>query len=249
MFTQQEKKFNKWSIKNISRVHYTFTQKFTYNKNIASLLIYRNPVVVWKTNRVDYTKRDKPERRADSVQRARERLYDLVSANIGQYKEMTTFITLTFAENITDLKEANVLFRSFIRRLNRHIGYKVKYITVVEFQKRGAVHYHMLFFNMPFIPKFEFEAIWGHGFTNMQGLETIRNVSAYLAKYLSKETFDKRLVGQKVYFSSRGLLRSEVTRDNIVIDNQLPNYKSNDVILSTHITKIKYERKRICDIC
>lgn len=249
ILTGQEKRFQNWSIRNNDRVHYTFTQSLLYNQNRALLKIYRRPVVVWKTTRLDYTQRPGSERRVDSIARARERLYDLVSANINTNPEMTTFITLTFADNVSTLEEANPLFRAFVRRLNKAFALKVKYISVVEFQKRGSVHYHVLFFNLPFFNIHEFENIWGHGYTNVQALHDIKNVSAYVAKYLSKETFDKRLVGQKVYFSSRGLLRSKITRDNITIDAELPNYRSIETILSTYISKVKYERKRIIDIC
>jgi len=245
MYTKQEKKFNTWALRNNDRVHYTFTQSFNYNNNEAKLKMYRSPVIVWKTTRVDYTQRPTETRRNDSIARARERLYDLVSANINQYKEMTTFITLTFADNVTTLEEANPLFRAFIRRLNNLFDLKVKYISVVEFQKRGAVHYHVLFFNLPFFNIHEFENCWGHGYTNVQALHNVRNVSAYVAKYLSKETFDKRLVGQKVFFSSRGLLRSAITRDNIEIESKLPHYRGVGVILSKNLTIEKYERKGI----
>lgn len=249
MFTNQEKKYHSWSSRNPDRVHYIFTQSLKYNVNVATLKRYKRPVVVWKTKRVDYTKRLKEKRREDSIARARENLYDLIQANINTNPEITTFITLTFAENVTTLEEANPLFRAFIRRLNKSFALKVKYISVVEFQKRGAVHYHVLFFNLPFFNIHVFEQIWGHGYTNVQSLHDIKNVAAYVAKYLSKETLDSRLVGQKVYFSSRNLLRSKITRDNIEISETLPSYRSVDCIISSHITINKYERKSIINFC
>jgi len=156
---------------------------------------------------------------------------------------------LTFAENMTDLKIANKLFRAFIRRLNKLFNLKTKYISVIEFQKRGAVHYHVLFFNLPFFNIHDFEECWSHGYTNVQALHNIKNVSAYVAKYLSKETFDNRLHGQKVFFSSRNLLRSTITRDNIEISQTLTGFTSVEAIISKNINIIKYERKRIIDIC
>jgi len=249
-YTNQERKFHQWAARNTLRVHYVFTQSLSYNRNVALLKEYSRPQVVWVTSRSDYTKTLKTgKRREDSIARARERLYDLVAANINTNPEMTTFITLTFADNVSTLSEANPLFRAFIRRLNNSFSLKVKYISVVEFQKRGAVHYHVLFFNLPFFNIHEFEEIWGHGYTNVQALHNVKNVAAYVAKYLSKETFDKRLVGQKVFFSSRNLLRSVITRDNIEISNELSNFRSVEAIISKNITISKYERKRIIDIC
>jgi len=54
-----------------------------------------------------------------------------------------TFITLTFADNITDIKIANKEFNKFIYKIKR-VYKDLKYICVPEFQKRGAVHYHLL---------------------------------------------------------------------------------------------------------
>lgn len=250
MYTNQERKFHTWAKSSNGRVNYIFTQSLKYNVNTALLKTYNRPQVVWVSTRVDYTKRQETKtRRSDSISRARERLYDLVQANLNTNHQMTTFITLTFKENITDISLANTYFKAFIRRLNNYFAFKVKYISVVEFQKRGAVHYHVLFFNLPFFNIHEFEELWGHGYTNVQALHNIDNVAAYVAKYLSKETFDSRLVGQKVYFSSRNLLRPVITRDNIEISNQLTAFRPIDAIISQYVNLTKYERKCISDFC
>jgi hypothetical protein len=55
-------------------------------------------------------------------------------------------------------------------RLNYHIGHALKYVSVVEFQKRGAVHYHAVFFNLPFIVNDELAAIWSHGFIKINAI-------------------------------------------------------------------------------
>jgi hypothetical protein len=159
-------------------------------------------------------KRVSRKRRIFSISRARMHIRRLIDSNDGAYGFKSVFITFTFAKNITSLKEANKEWSDFIQRLNYHLKFKVRYIAVVEFQKRGAVHYHAIFFNLPFLSKIKtkFAAIWGHGFINIQSVSKIRNVGAYLSKYLQKGVVDARLFNEKCYFSSRGLHKPVVVR-------------------------------------
>ena len=103
------------------------------------------------------------ENRQRSIEDAQRRLKRLINANAGQWKDengkifMPIFLTLTFKENITDVKKANYMFTKFKQRIDYEITKKkksyLKYAGIIEFQKRGAVHYHVLFFNMPFMEK------------------------------------------------------------------------------------------------
>jgi hypothetical protein len=167
-------------------------------------------------------KRDKTKEEAEdiakrSAYRTRNNVYNLISTNAWFWKRNNntpfwpSFLTLTFKENITDVKEGNYLQSKFIKRLNYYI-YKtkktqIKYLSVIEFQKRGAIHYHIIFFNMPMIPKKELAEIWEHGFIIIKGLDKEQNVAGYLTKYMTKGNIDSRLRGKKRYFRSRGLLK------------------------------------------
>ena len=70
------------------------------------------------------------------------------------FDDKTKFMTLAFKENIQDIDFSNNEFTNFIRRLNYKLyGVKkamLKYIAVWEKQKRGAIHYHIIFFDFPF---------------------------------------------------------------------------------------------------
>ena len=120
------------------------------------------------------------------------------------------FVTLTFAENekldITDVKSCNKEFKKFIQRLTRRYD-DLKYVAVIEFQKRGAIHYHMVC-NLPYMKKKELTEIWGLGFVKINKIEHVDNVGAYVSKYMSKEAADERLRGLKGYNYSKGLERS-----------------------------------------
>ncbi len=117
------------------------------------------------------------------------------------------FLTCTFAENVTDVPYANNEFRKFIKRLNRRYG-PISYITAIQFQKRGAIHYHSLI-NLPYVEKKELQEIWGNGIIHITKLDNVDNVGAYISRYMLRDALDERLSGKKCYFTSKGLKRPE----------------------------------------
>ena len=168
----------------------------------------------------DYKSENYEEHRKQVLQRAKKNLRRLINANVGQYgKEFTAkFLTLTFKDNVKDLDKANYEFKKFIQRLNYHcFGTKkanLKYTCVVEFQKRGAIHYHVIIYNMPYVKANDISNIWGNGFIKINKIDDIDNVGAYVSEYLGqaekgqgKDVADDRLQGKKSYFSSKGLFK------------------------------------------
>jgi len=103
--------------------------------------------------------------------------------------DQNCFITLTFNETHATKSLYDQDFKKFILRLNYALDTKIQYVAVPEFQTRGALHFHLIFFNLRFIPARSFEQIWGHGFTNIQVCKKIAAASSYLLKYLTKENF------------------------------------------------------------
>jgi len=176
------------------------------------------------------TNSDDTDSRERALKRAKANLRRLINSNVGQYgKEFTAkFLTLTFRENVQDIKQANYEFKKFIKRLNYKLyGTKkanLKYTTVIEFQKRGAIHYHTIIYNMPYLKSNEISNIWGNGFIKINKIDDVDNVGAYIGEYLGqaekgqgKSTEDDRLRGQKTHFSSRGLFKPvEITDKKIV---------------------------------
>lgn len=103
---------------------------------------------------------DKLKNREIVLYRARNEVRRLINANVNRYSDemnnllKPVFLTLTFAENIKDLTAANREFRKFMKRLGHFVAKDqahVQYVAVPEFQKRGAVHYHLVIFNLPSI--------------------------------------------------------------------------------------------------
>ncbi len=128
--------------------------------------------------------------------------------------ELDKFLTLTYKENLTDIGKARKDFDRFIKRLNHHYNTQLKYIAVVEFQKRGAIHFHLLC-NLPFVKLNELAQVWSFGFVKLNKIDNIDNVGAYITKYMTKENIDERLTGKKCYSMSQNLKKPVVIYDMI----------------------------------
>lgn len=162
----------------------------------------------------------KNERRKQTVRDARNTTRRLALMNFNSGDK---FITLTFKENITDINFADNEFKKFIKRFKHRFKLdSLKYIAVREFQKRGAIHYHMLCDwkeNLLFedvIREYERllgEKIWKHGFVDIKQLDYVDNVGAYIIKYMTKNVAIEFFKGKKIYLCSKGLERPLVFRD------------------------------------
>ena len=200
------------------------------------------------------------EHRKQVLQRAKKNLRRLINANVGQYgKEYTAkFVTLTFKDNITDIKQANYEFKKFIKRLNYYcFGTKktnLKYTCVIEFQKRGSIHYHIIIYNMPYVKANDISNVWGNGFIKINKIDDVNNVGAYVSEYLGQsekgqghDLEDDRLQGKKSYFSSRGIFKPvEITDKKIVeqVASALPNKNLtySAVFENEHLGNISYKQ-------
>lgn len=114
----------------------------------------------------------------------------VINANVTDVS-FVRWITLTYAENMTDPKRLYTDFRDFNKRFQyyckTHNYGKPEYIVMMEPQGRGAWHAHLLYIwehTAPFIPNNELAEIWGHGFTKIKKLDNVDNVGAYLTAYL-----------------------------------------------------------------
>lgn len=144
---------------------------------------------------------------ANTNQRRRDKIRRLACTNFNNRYDK--FLTLTFAENKTNIEECNLLFKNFIKRLKYKYNLLcLKYLAVIEFQERGAVHYHVLL-NIPYIPHKELQELWGNGFVFVNAISHVDNLGAYILKYMTKDNNDTRLMGKKAYLTSRNLKQEE----------------------------------------
>lgn len=178
-----------------------------------------------------YSQSDTRADNLDSLRKSFRALRALVNANCTDPHRLH-WVTLTYADNMTDTKQLYKDFDAFRKRFQRwcvksHLT-PPEYITAIEPQARGAWHMHCILIwsgKRPYIDNNAvFAPLWGHGFTKIQGVpDDCDNLGAYLSAYLSDmalgdESDDKsgkkyvkgaRLslypVGVKIYRHSRGV--------------------------------------------
>ena len=128
------------------------------------------------------------ENRAENklqVSQSLKRLRDYINTNVVDVNNCK-WVTLTYAENMTDTKRLYNDFKKFVMKFKYKYG-KFEYIVACEPQGRGAWHCHCIIIfdkKAPFIPNKEIEKLWGHGFTKTNKLDDIDNIGAYLTAYL-----------------------------------------------------------------
>lgn len=97
------------------------------------------------------------------------------------------FVTLTYRPEV-DWAPKHI--SRCLRALNewaRRRGDRIPYCWVMELQKRGAPHYHLLLWLPPgcWLPKFDQRGWWPHGMSQIE-CSNVKNAVAYIAKYVSK---------------------------------------------------------------
>ncbi len=148
----------------------------------------------------------------------------LAKANMTEWE---TFITLTFEENIKDINVAYKRFKYFVDKVRR-VKKDFKYLCITEFQKRGAIHYHMLcnisindttlIYAQEDNKKFKHIKYWLDGFSSVEPLKNDpKKVIGYIAKYMTKD-IDNRLFGRRRYFNSINL--NKPIENYISFDNE-----------------------------
>lgn len=167
-----------------------------------------------------------------SVKRAVVAFRRLVRANL-RFAENPILVTLTYQENMADWETGRKDFNTFARNIKYTFGESVRYICVSEYQKRGAIHYHALFWGVPpCVVRAERDtrlvaSLWGQGFVFLKETDGHAKLSSYLVKYFSKSMRDNRLFGKKLYIASRNVLRPVVDKNAMLMPYlHLSTYKT-----------------------
>lgn len=200
-------------------------------KNFIEIWSYSKPILSGYT--LDATDRKKPrtfeeltpiekgaslKRKERYYKEQRHRIKRIVDLNINS---SSSFLTLTFSENIQDHDYAIKELQKFwdkIRYFLKTKGYrKLKYITTWEYQKRGAIHFHAILFDIPYLDWEWLKQKWQHGSVyikkiSYQGLENfdgeivpVHEIGLYLSKYFTKE-LEKKAPKSRAYYCSKNLV-------------------------------------------
>ncbi|HDR7642642.1 rolling circle replication-associated protein [Bacillus wiedmannii] len=140
--------------------------------------------------------------RKQSTHRARNELIDKINAN---FTSGDKFLTLTYAENMQDITKAKRHINDFFMKVREKYP-SLKYTYVIEFQQRGAIHFHVIM-NAPYFKAKQIEEMWKRGFIKINRISHVKNVGAYVVKYMTKEGVDERLIGRKLYQCSQNCIK------------------------------------------
>jgi len=227
---------------------------FAYNTKIIEtpatkeIYIYDKPIHSrlnsdTKTNSTENSKRktfdemsapsqyDSLKRKQKHYEQMRWEIARIVDCN---FDNKTKFLTLTFKENIQDINQTNREFKNFIQRLNYYL-YKtkiqsLKYIATWEKQKRGAIHYHVIFFDFPYVAKQKLQDLWGYGFIkiNRIDVDSKENRGRYLSKYFGKD-LELKEHKKKAFFKSQNL-KMPIIKKMILTDDFLQNLEQENTM-------------------
>jgi hypothetical protein len=123
--------------------------------------------------------------------KARKNMLETVS-RMDWNKGKAVFITLTYHHIKPNAKDCKRDLRTFLKRLYRKYGNKAV-LWRIERQKRGAWHFHLIVFNLPFFP-IETLLLWWQEITrqptitqcDIQLIDNAKKARSYVAKYCGK---------------------------------------------------------------
>lgn len=149
----------------------------------------KNEYIVLETGEVKEYQNHIENRSQDteSLRKTFKTLRGLITTNFQGNKNELAF-TITYAENMKDVKQLYADFKKFMMKLKYKYP-NIDYINVVEPQERGAWHCHVLIrFNgleKVYVPNKDIAEMWGNGFVSVKAIrQNVDNLGAYLSAYL-----------------------------------------------------------------
>lgn len=195
--------------------------KFVINGDRVEVYEYSVPITCGKSREFEVIRKDTSDKeekelqkREDNLYRARQNIRRLIWSNQGKY---TKFVTLTYAKTVLEVKPVKRAITTFVQAMRR-LGYDMKYLYVLERQKErgrkegniGCVHVHMLIFIDKYIPYEDINKCWKHGNTDIEAIDNIKNLGAYVCKYITKENIAD--FGNHCYERSQNLKSPDIER-------------------------------------
>jgi len=229
-----KKFFGNWNFKLLTKIPDSANIKLFNIKNHQEIMYISNPnykIKIRKLNKDEYIRVDTGELKkfkhnenrkddlssvADSVKKLR----NLINNNFSGGKKEFMF-TVTYKENMKDVKKLYKDFNKFIKRLKYNFSdNNFEYISIVEPQGRGAWHCHVLlkfdkeiiFIENSFIAK-----LWNKGFVTVQRIkDNIDNIGAYLSAYLTNLEHNDENINmlEKMGVDSKELIFKDIKVNN-----------------------------------
>jgi hypothetical protein len=231
--------------------------------DIVELMEFENPMYLGpKTRKKTTKKRVTGQRLIKNLHRTRTTVIDLINCNAFQYYPdllhpsyswpiTPKFVTFTYRESMTNLTQALIDFKLFNQRYAKAFydlkKLPAKYLAIYEIQKKREMtykkavwHFHVVYFNLPWIDKNFMQDVWKHGFIDVRDLSAVGNVGFYMTKYMLKDANDPRLQGHRMYLASQNLLKPKVVRYQEIINQLVRNFPAEIITQETPPKQSKY---------
>ena len=146
--------------------------------------------------------------------------------------EIWVFLTLTYGEVYPAHREAKRHLDVFLKRLDR-IAPGASGVWRYDLQERGAGHFHLLLFGLPFIPKSRVQQMWaevigdyaqycidprtgeaGRPFTRIEAISHFKKAMSYVSKYAAAPASHSGF-NYDAYLTVDGNLIDPVTGENM----------------------------------
>lgn len=149
----------------------------------------------------------------DALQRA----FNQVKTRVFFNPDMDKFITLTYKGKNHTPEQVLYDVKQLIKKEKRHHSKTLKYIYIMEYQKRGSIHVHMIAnSNFTFRKNknnYDELTYWKHGFSSALKITDFdKNFRPYL--YLFKYMKKSERIGKSFTHSSRNLDNYKMITDN-----------------------------------
>lgn len=150
--------------------------------------VTENPEPIKRMNEIKDEFKEALSQREDNYKRKIQKLRDIIQSNFDIW---THFITLSFDELLIDMEVARSRLKDWTKKMKK-IFPDFKYVYVVEFQKRGSIHFHIVCSMDPGkkVSKEKFNKVrgsWDWG-CNTNGID-IKGIN-FKYKYIPKELRD-----------------------------------------------------------
>lgn len=226
---------------------FVYNAKVVEMGNVIEVVRYKNPIFVgYKSKKKDpfkklnkkITFKDSLTSFNQSIKRTKRKIFELINCN--HIQGSSKFLTLTFGENVTDYDQAMYSFKKFKQKIEYKINKKLEYVGAVEFQKRGAIHFHIVLFNCPYL-KFNYLLdVWRKstlvgGSVDIRLIDNVDNVGAYVTSYLGKDLANDKFFteykNKKRYVCSKNLKLPIVEKKDTLIKDHRDDLDNLEKIL------------------
>lgn len=201
-------------------------QKYSYKiikcGDYLQVYYYKNPRERQNVEKLDFDNLSKKSRGISENKSIEDRNIIRTKLNCQRLaksnaKDWKSFITLTYAENMQDVSKSKKDLEYFVKNIKK-VKKDFKYIAIPEFQKRGAIHFHLLtnlslqdnniITKQKDNDKYYDVKYWNKGFTSYEDMTgDVKKIVGYISKYMTKEDADDRLFNFKRYTASQNLIK------------------------------------------